>query len=102
MGREEKLNPVAQQTSGGTIVKDAKGRELGVGDEIILTRAQVIPFRVAGITPLLDPNFPPNSLRIDLMSMSVFVAARGSINAEFLLVQQAPQDVPTEEKLVTE
>jgi hypothetical protein len=75
--------------------KDARGRILQEGDEIILNVRGPIYFRIAQITPNLDPKAPPDMLLVHVGVMVPFAAKRGAINPEFIRVRTLAEAGPT-------
>ena len=86
------------QTQVGTL--DARGRVLQEGDEIILNVRGPIYFRVAQITPMLDPNAPPGMLHVHVAAILTFMAKRGAMNAEFVRVRTAEEAGPQQLKMI--
>jgi hypothetical protein len=90
--------------------KDARGRDLQEGDEIVLNAKGAIYYRVAKITPTLDPKAPPDLLLVHIAAIIPFYARRGAVNPEFIrvrtleeagpmnfsLMDMVPVDPPTE------
>lgn len=74
--------------------KDARGRELREGDEIILNVRGPIYFRVAAITPTMDPTAPPDLLMVHVGAIIPFTAKRGAINPEFIRVRTLEEAGP--------
>lgn len=91
MGDVARLNPQSREYTGPAVVKEARGRVLQEGDEIILSLPSPIYFRVAKITPVLDPTAPPGLLHVHVGSMLSFVAKRGQISREFIRVRSAEE-----------
>jgi hypothetical protein len=77
-----------------TGTKDARGRVLEEGDEIILNVRGPIFFRVAAITPNLDPALPADMLHVHVAAIIPFAAARGKVNAEFIRVRTVEEAGP--------
>jgi hypothetical protein len=75
--------------------RDARGRILQEGDEIILNVRGPIFFRIAQITPNLDPKAPPDMLLVHIGAMIPFAAKRGAINPEFIRVRTLSEAGPT-------
>lgn len=94
MGRDERINPVAQQVVGPLEIKDFRGRVLQEGDEILLFTKTPVSYRVAEIVPFVNPNVPGGQLQVRLVTLVNFVAARGSINMEFARIQTAEEAGP--------
>ena len=74
--------------------KDARGRVLEEGDEIILNVRGPIYYRVMQIVPTLDPKLPPDLLTVHVAAMIPFYAKRGDINREFVRVRTAAEAGP--------
>lgn len=85
---------------GGSGILEARGRTLQEGDEIILTVPGPIYFRVAQITPILDPATPPGLLHVHVGCMVTFQAKRGAVNREFVRVRTAQEAGPSQFKLL--
>ena len=100
MGHEARQNPGSTEFPGPTETRDARGRVLQEGDEIILSVPGPIYFRVAQITPVLDPAAPPGLLHVHVGCMLTFTAKRGAINREFVRVRTAEEAGPTQFKLL--
>lgn len=92
MGRESRQREAAMELLSGT--KDARGRVLEEGDEIILNVRSVY-FRIASITPVLDPSAPPDMLMVHVGAMIPFYCKRGAINQEFVRVRSRAEAGPT-------
>ncbi len=67
---DHKFNPTAQKCGGPTApparVKDAAGRVLDLGDEVLVLLPKML-MRVASIRPLLHPGAPRNSMALTLV-----------------------------------
>jgi len=100
MGNEARRNPLSGDFTGGNVTLDARGRVLQEGDEIILSIAGPVYFRVAQITPMLDPAAPPGMLHVHIGCMLTFAAKRGATNREFIRVRTAEEAGPTQFKLL--
>jgi hypothetical protein len=74
--------------------KDARGRDLQEGDEIMLNARGVIFYRIAKIGPVLDPKAPPNALMVHVAAIIPFIAIRGAVNAEFVRVRTLEEAGP--------
>lgn len=92
MGREQRLEEATMDLSVGT--KDARGRILQEGDEIILNVKGPIYFRIAQITPNLDPKAPPDLLLVHVLAAIPFAAKRGVINPEFIRIRTLAEAGP--------
>ena len=97
MGHEERNNPNAILSMS---VREARGRELKEGDEIILAIPGPIYFRVAAITPVLDPGAPPGLMQVHVGCMLTFGAKRGAVNREFVRVRTEQEAGPMQFKLL--
>lgn len=99
MGREGRLNPntreFVEQHFGPRDTLDARGRVLQEGDEIILALPGPVFFRIAQITPVLDPGAPPDLLHVHVGVMLTFTAKRGAINREFIRVRTEAEAGPS-------
>lgn len=71
--------------------RDARGRVLEEGDEIIVSVAGPIYYRVASITPALDPGLPADMLTLVIRADIKFLAQRGKVNPEFIRVRTAEE-----------
>jgi hypothetical protein len=100
MGYEGRENPQSREFGGPNVALEARGRILQEGDEIILSLPGPVYFRVAQITPVLDPGAPPGLLHVHVGAMLTFVAKRGAINAQFIRVRTAEEAGPTQFKLL--
>jgi hypothetical protein len=94
MGHESRINLLTE------VVREARGRELREGDEIILAIPGPIYFRVAAITPVLDPAAPPGLMQVHLGCMLTFGAKVGTINREFVRVRTEQEAGPMSFKLL--
>ena len=81
--------------------RDAFGRELMPGDEVIVPAMTAPRFRLSTITPELDPSAPPNTLRLILTAQMVVPVqnnapvpglVRVRTNAEIAKVEQRAQE----------
>lgn len=95
MGHDARQNPGSAEYTGPPETRDARGRVLQEGDEIILAVPGPIYFRVAQITPVLDPAAPPGLLQVHVGAMLTFGAKRGAINREFVRVRSAEEAGPS-------
>ncbi len=75
--------------------KDARGRVLMEGDEVILNVQGPIYFRIAAIEPSLDPSAPPDILVLTIGAMVPFMAKRGAINKQLIRVRTLGEAGPT-------
>lgn len=92
MGKDQRLREATMELSVGT--KDARGRVLQEGDEIILTVPGPIYYRVISIAPAVDPLAPANMLIVRVAAAIPFAAARGAVNPEFVRVRTAEEAGP--------
>lgn len=74
--------------------RDARGRVLQEGDEIIIAVAGPIYFRIQKITPATDPKLPPDMLLLEIAAVVPFMAKRGAVNAEFVRVRTREEIEP--------
>lgn len=74
--------------------RDARGRVLQEGDEIIVAVAGPIYFRVTKITPAIDPKLPPDMLLLEISAVIPFMAKRGAVNPEFVRVRTREEIEP--------
>jgi hypothetical protein len=100
MGRDERIREAAQMVTMNEGPKDARGRVLQEGDEILLAIPGPIYFRVAQITPVLDPAAPAGLQHLHVGCMATFVVKSGKIHREFVRVQTAEEAGPTAFKLL--
>jgi hypothetical protein len=100
MGTEARTNPGSREFTGPAVVLEARGRELKEGDEIILQIPGPIYFRVAQITPVLDPALPPGLVYVHVGCMLTFTAKRSQINREFIRVRTGEEAGPSMFKLL--
>lgn len=94
MGYESRDNPTLSLISKGPAVVDSRGRALQEGDEIVLRPGIQIFFRVARITPVMEPGAPRGLYRVDLVGMPAFITKAGEQNQEFTRVQTAAEVGP--------
>lgn len=80
--------------------KDARGRVLQEGDEIVLAIPGPIYFRVAQITPILDPKAPPGLYHLHVGCLATFTVKSGTIHREFVRVQTAEEAGPSAFRLL--
>jgi len=95
MGRDARSNPRSAEFTGEAQILDGLGRQLEVGDEIIVNTAKPPLFRILAITPMLDPRAAPGTIMVQLASMTGWVSHRNVPNPEFLLVRQAADAPPS-------
>jgi hypothetical protein len=93
-------NPASRNYTGPNETLEARGRVLQEGDEIILQVPGPIYFRVAQITPVLDPAAPPGLLHVHVGCMLTFTAKRGVVNREFVRVRTGEEAGPSVFKLL--
>ena len=91
MGRDEKINPFARRAASTTtqpadVVRDAKGRVLHEGDEVILNLRGPVYLRVAKIVPVLDPGAPPNLVNIHVGTLAAFTVKKDTPVMEILRI----------------
>jgi hypothetical protein len=94
MGTLSRLNPNAADFTGPPQTREARGRVLQEGDEIILALPGPVYFRVAQITPVLDPAAPPGFLHVHVGCMLTFTAKRGVVNPQFIRVRTLEEAGP--------
>lgn len=90
MGKESRLNPTSTLGTPAS-TRDARGRLLQEGDEVLLHIPGPIYFRVARVAPSLDPKAPPNAIHLTLTARADFVAIRDQANLEFIRVRSAEE-----------
>jgi hypothetical protein len=100
MGRAERLNRERRIMLLSESPKDARGRALQEGDEIILAIRGPIYFRVAQITPILDLKAPPGLQHLHLGCMLTFTVKAGTVHPEFVRVQTAAEAGPSAFRLL--
>lgn len=88
---EHRHNPHAKGTTiinMPTVARDAYGRSLQEGDEVIVAQFKIESPRmvVAGIAPNLHPQSPPNTIRIILTASITVVAPANGPAGELLRV----------------
>lgn len=78
MGYGSRINPFGRdsQVAGPPIVRDQLGRELQVGDEVLVTQPAAL-CRVTQITPVMHPGAPPNLMQIRLVAVLDINVPRG-------------------------
>lgn len=74
--------------------KDARGRTLMEGDEVILNTPDVVYYRIASIEPHPDPNAPADMLMLHIGVMIPFVAKRGTANKQLVRVRTLEEAGP--------
>lgn len=99
---DAKANPASPQYTGPDVLLDARGRPLQEGDELILNLRGPVFFRIAQITPALDPKLPPGIKLVHVGTMITFTAQRGKINPEFIRVRTADEAGPQTFKVLSE
>jgi hypothetical protein len=67
MGIMSRLNPNAVQGTAPARVRDAIGRVLEVGDEVLIVNTSQL-MRVATISPILAPGAPPSAMLLVLVA----------------------------------
>lgn len=95
MGHDARLREAAGGLAMNQGPKDAFGRTLHEGDEVILVTRGPIVFRVAQITPVLDPNAPRGLHHLHLASMATLTVKGGAAHGEFIRVQTAEEAGPS-------
>lgn len=103
MGHEARQNPFSLDGAAPSTpeVRDARGRLLQADDEIILAVPGPVYFRVAGVTPVLDPKAPPGLLNVHMGCMMTFTVKSGSAaHREFVRVRTAEEAGPSEFQLL--
>jgi hypothetical protein len=75
--------------------KDARGRVLQEGDEVILAIKAPIYFRVGQILPILDPKAPRGLMQLHLIATAAFTTKGGAVHPEFIRVQTAEEAGPS-------
>ena len=79
MGSEARRNPIAGKFGGPTgaapQVRDAVGRVLEVGDEVLVVMPSCL-MRVASMKPILHPGAPPNLMELVLVTRLAMAAPR--------------------------
>ena len=96
MGHDSRLNPFAKenhQILDGIV--DARGRQLAVGDEIILNTLHPLYLRVIRIAPVLDPKAPPGMMQIEFGAATHFFSPKGVPQREFIRVRTAEEAGPS-------
>lgn len=100
MGSGARSNPASTEFTGPAVVLEARGRELKEGDEIILSIPGPIYFRVAQLSPVLDPALPPGLVYVHVGYMLTFTAKRSQLNREFIRVRTGEEAGPSMFKLL--
>jgi len=80
--------------------RDAKNRPLTEGDEVLLHLKMPVFFRVAQITPILDPGVRPGSYHVHVGTMLTFTMKGGAAHAELIRVATAEEVGPSAFKLL--
>jgi len=75
--------------------KDARGRVLQEGDEILLNVKGPVYYRVVKIRPNLDSKLPPDMVYVDVAVVIPFLCQGGAINREFIRVRTIDEAGPT-------
>jgi len=90
---DHKANPLAHGTAVRMVpnARDAYGRVLAPGDEVIVPKLMAPRFRVQEIAPELAPGAPPNLVRITLGAMIVLHVPADQAVGEFIRVQTAAE-----------
>lgn len=81
--------------------KDARGRTLTEGDEVILAVQGPIYYRVMAIEPNLDTRQPPDMLMVHVGVMIPFLCKRGALNKEFIRVRTQEEAGPMNVQLTS-
>jgi hypothetical protein len=95
MGREQRIREAAAMVTLNEGPKDARGRVLQEGDEILLAIPGPIYFRVAEIAPVLDPAAPPGLFHLHVGCMATFTVKGGERHREFVRVSTAAEAGPS-------
>src|ERR1700682_483693 len=89
MGHASRLNPNAHLGQAPARVRDAVGKVLEVGDEVLIVNPAQ-PMRVAEITPLMDPGAPAGMMVLVLVCKLQIAAPRDqAIDHLYVLRHQA-------------
>jgi hypothetical protein len=80
------------QLNGGP--KDARGRELKEGDEIILGTQLPVQWRILQLTPILDPKAPAGALIMHLVATSNLPIQGGMKYSNMIRVQTVEEAGP--------
>jgi hypothetical protein len=75
MGIQSRRNPNVQLAQGPARVRDAVGRVLEIGDEILVLTDKAV-MRVASISPMMDPQAPAGAMMVTMVCRIVLVAPR--------------------------
>lgn len=102
MGTLARLNPHSKESKVELVAstRDARGRLLQEGDEIILNIRGPVFFRIAQITPVLDASAPKNMVRVSVGTVLEFIAARDTVQNEFIRVRTVEEAGPGNFKLL--
>lgn len=71
------LGPSAPQPVGPPILRDRYGRELHIGDQVVLPNVIAPVLRVADVKPDMRPNVPPGTLLVQLVLPPVILQLPG-------------------------
>lgn len=91
MGYEQKINHTLAIAQTGDQVKEARGRTIGVGDELLILTPHPHYFEVTAIGPVLDPRLPSGLLQVRMACVVTFLAQPGKLNQEFIRVRTAEE-----------
>src|SRR3989304_5585865 len=80
--------------------QDAKGRPLREGDEVILNLPSPIYFRVAQVTPVLDPTAPRGTYHVHLGTMFSFTLKGGAVTPAIIRVRTVEEAGPSNLRLL--
>lgn len=72
-------------------LKDVYGRELHVGDAVILPHLSAPTLRVVKVAPNLDPGAPPNTMKVALQLVLVMLVRAGEPVQELVRVRTADE-----------
>jgi hypothetical protein len=91
---DHKFNPHARGNVLGQLplrVRDAYGRILTIGDEVILSKPVMTHFRIQDVAPILDPGMPPNHVRVMLGALLVLAVPADGAIGEVIRVRTADE-----------
>lgn len=74
-----------------SVIRDAMGRPLNIGDRLIVTNGEPPVYSVVDIKPLLHPKAPKGALTLVLQNTFQLHVKDGSVLPDFLRVQTAAE-----------
>lgn len=81
-------------------IRDLFGRSITEGDMVLLNLKTPVFFRIANITPVLDPAQPPGLMQVHCVTFFSLIAKRGTPLKEIVRVQTSAEAGPMPFKML--